>query len=126
MCSWEDPRLRGEGVGRAMELSPLDPLVGPMLSVRALSLLIDGRLEEAQSCALRSTRAGPAHVINAMGAAAISALCGRNGEANRLAAWVRNRRPDATVELYLKALPMAEGPVRDQLVHALLQLGFIR
>jgi TolB-like protein/tetratricopeptide (TPR) repeat protein len=115
-----------EGIERAVQLSPLDPLMGPMLSVRALSLLIDGHLDQAQEEAQRSVRAGPSHVINAMQAAAICALSGKAGEAAQLAAWVRERRPDATAGLYLSAMPMAEGSTRDRLGHALLGLGFLK
>jgi tetratricopeptide (TPR) repeat protein len=115
-----------EGIERAVQLSPLDPLMGPMLAVRSLSLLIDGRLDEAREQALRGVRAGPSHIINMMQAAAICALSGKAGDSAQLAAWVRERRPDATVGLYLLALPMAEGSIRDQLVAALLGLGFSR
>ncbi len=114
-----------EGIERAVQLSPLDPLMGPMLSVRALSLLIEGRLDQAQEEAQRSVRAGPSHVINAMQAAAICALSGKAGEAAQLAAWVRERRPDATAGLYVSAMPMAEGSTSDSLRRALLGLGFL-
>jgi tetratricopeptide (TPR) repeat protein len=113
-----------EGIDRAVQLSPLDPLMGPMLSARALSLLIDGRLEEAHDQALRAVRAGPSHVINVMQAAAICALSGKTAEAAQLAAWVKERRPDATVGLYLSARLMRAGTTRDRLEGALLGLGF--
>ncbi|HMO09342.1 MAG TPA: winged helix-turn-helix domain-containing protein [Paracoccaceae bacterium] len=115
-----------EGIDRAMQLSPLDPLLGPMFGVRALSLLIDGHPDAAQEQAQKALRAGPSHLINAMTAAAISALCGKAGEAAQLRAWVGERRPDATVGLYLSALPMVDGPTRQQLIRALLGLGFPR
>jgi TolB-like protein len=113
-----------EGIARAMQLSPLDPLMGPMFGIRALSLLIDGHLDEAHEQALRAVRAGPSHVIGVMQAAAISALCGKADEAAGLVAWVRERRPDATAGLYFSALPMVNGPTRDQMVGALHGLGF--
>ncbi len=113
-----------EGIERAMELSPLDPLMGPMFTVRAMSLLIDGRLDEALEQAVKSVRAGPFHVINVMTAAAISAICGKAGDAAQLAAWVHERRPDATLGLYFSAVPMIEGSTRDQLSVALIGLGF--
>jgi tetratricopeptide (TPR) repeat protein len=113
-----------DGIDRAVQLSPLDPLMGPMLSVRALSFLIDGRLDEAQEQALRAVRAGPSHVINVMQSAAICFLSGKTKEAAQLAAWVRARRPDATVGLYLSARMMPAGATRDHLAGALLSLGF--
>jgi TolB-like protein len=115
-----------DGIDRAMQLSPLDPLLGPMLGIRALSLLIDGHLAEAEEHAQRAVRASPSHMITVMQAAAIAALSGKAGEAAQLAKWVRDRRPDATVGLYLSALPIVEGPARDQLIDALLGLGFAR
>ncbi|AZQ66946.1 transcriptional regulator [Silicimonas algicola] len=115
-----------QDIERAMQLSPLDPLMGPMLGVRALSLLIDGRQDEAQEQALRAVRAGPSHVINAMTAAAISALDGKADEAAQLAARVRERRPDVTVGLYFLALPIVDCSTRDQLAGALSGLGFAR
>ena len=113
-----------EGIDRAVQLSPLDPLMGPMLSVRAHALLIDGQLGEAREQALRGVRAAPTHMINVLTAAAICSLCGDAIEAAQLAARVRDRRPDATIGLYLLALPMAEWSTREKLAHALLGLGF--
>jgi DNA-binding winged helix-turn-helix (wHTH) protein/tetratricopeptide (TPR) repeat protein len=115
-----------DGIERAMQLSPLDPLMGPMLGVRALSLLIDGRKDEAHEQTMQAVRAGPSHIINAMTAAAISALCGQAEQAAQLAARVRERRPDVTVGLYFLALPMVDGSTRNQLTDALIGLGFAR
>lgn len=115
-----------EGIDRAIQLSPLDPLLGPMFGIRALALLIEGQLEEAQEQAMKSVRAGPTHVIGVMQAAAISLLSGRSDEAVALAERARERRPEATVDLYLSALPIADGTARDQLIGSLLRLGFAR
>ena len=113
-----------DGIDRAVLLSPLDPLMGPMLSVRAVTLLMDERLEEARVEALRGVRAAPAHLINAMTAAAICSLRGDAVEAAELAAKVRDRRPDATMHLYFSALPIVNGTTRERLGAALLRLGF--
>lgn len=115
-----------EGIDRAIQLSPLDPLLGPMFGIRALALLTEGQLEEAREQAMRSVRAGPTHMIGVMQAAAISLLAGRSDEAVSLAERVRDGRPGATVELYLSALPIVDGPARDQVIGALLKLGFAR
>lgn len=100
--------------------------MGPMFGIRALALLIDGQLEEAQEQAMKSVRAGPAHVIGVMQAAAISLLVGRSDEAAVLAARACERRPDATVDLYLSALPIVDCVAKDQLIGSLLRLGFPR
>ncbi len=113
-----------EGIERAMQLSPLDPLMGPMFGVRALALLIDGSHDEAQEQAMKAVRAGPSHVISVMQAAAICALCGKTAEAEQLAAWVRERRPDVAAGQYFSALPIVEGHTRDRLTAALIGLGF--
>lgn len=115
-----------DDIERAMQISPLDPLLGPMLGIRALSLLIDGHLEDAWDCAMKGLRAGPSHVISGMQAAAISAICEKPVEAARLAASVRERRPDASLGLYFAALPLVQGATRERLTEALLGLGFPR
>jgi DNA-binding winged helix-turn-helix (wHTH) protein/tetratricopeptide (TPR) repeat protein len=120
----ERPAAAREGIERAALLSPLDPLMGPMLSVRAVALLMDERLEEAREQALRGVRAAPTHLINAMSAAAICALQGDVVEAAELAARVRDRRSDATTALYFSALPIVHGRTREKLETALLSLGF--
>jgi DNA-binding winged helix-turn-helix (wHTH) protein len=122
----ERPAAARDGIERAVLLSPLDPLMGPMLSVRALTNLMDGHLDEARGEALKSVRAAPTHMINVMTAAAICSLCGDSVQAAQLAARVRDRRPDANVGLYLVALPIATGSTREKLVTALLGLGFDR
>jgi hypothetical protein len=59
-----------------------------------------------------------------MQSAAICALAGKAVEAAHLVAWVRERRPDATVGLYLSARLIPAGATRARLERALLGLGF--
>ena len=111
------------GLDTAMALSPMDPLLGTMLTGKALSYVVDGEFAVAQEWALRSVRVNQAHFLVITSAALCCQLAGDQTEAARWALHLRTMRPEATITPYLKTLHFADADLRGRLRGVLLGLG---
>jgi TolB-like protein len=112
------------GIDLAIRLSPLDPLLSPMRSMKALSFGIDGDHANGADWALLAARAAPSHSAVVMAAVVLCQLDGRTEAAAHWACIVREVRPDMSITLYLKSLPFANAEFRDKVRAALMAAGF--
>jgi TolB-like protein len=78
-----DPEDAIERLGRAIRLSPLDPLIFRMHAGIAYAHFFAGRYDEASSWAEKAVRAWPTWLTAVRGAAASHALAGRLDEARK-------------------------------------------
>lgn len=109
---------------RAQDLSPLDPLLYAIYSVRAFGLLRNADIAQAVVEAEHAARAPGAHHLVLMIAAVACALAGKEKQAGQWSAEVRARRPDASREQFFTAFPFAEQSFRRQLEDSLTRVGF--
>lgn len=109
---------------RAIELSPLDPLLYAMRATKALARINHGDFPEAARWAETAARTPRAHVIVAMIAMASHALAGDDRAARRWAAAVRQARPDASRTQFFQALPVQDPETRRRLIDGLSANGF--
>lgn len=111
------------GIETAIGLSPIDPLLAPMRSMKALSFGIDGDYASAADWAVLSARTAPSHstiVITAIG------MCQLDGRADDAAHWVRivrETRPDYSIAHYVKSLPFAKADFFSSIRSALRAAG---
>lgn len=108
---------------RAMGLSPMDPLLGIMLTAKSLSFMVEGRMDMAQDWALRSIGVNQTHFLVLTTAALTCQLAGDGAGAARWALHLRNLRPEATIAPYLKTLHFADEGLRGRVRDTLLGLG---
>jgi hypothetical protein len=111
------------GLDLATKLSPLDPLLGPMRSFHATSLLMDGDFEAAADGAVRAAQISNSHFVAIMFAVI---TCQLAGQAARTAHWMavlRDRRPDARASYFLNALPYADPVFRATVLAAMKAAG---
>jgi len=113
-----------ENASKALDLSPLDPLLYAIYSVRALGLLRTAELEQAISEAEQAARAPGAHYLVLMIAAMICSIAGNDAGARHWSAVVRERRPDASKEQFFAAFPFMDGGFRKEVDDALTRCGF--
>ncbi len=112
------------GLDRAIQLSPLDPLMGTMLSVHALGYAIDGDLDTAVGFARRGAQAARSHVVNLMIAAVICHMAGRQTEAETFARALREQHTDMTIAVFSMAMPFADRDFARRMTLSLAALGF--
>lgn len=108
----------------SIRLSPLDPLMGPVLSSLGTAQVVAGNLAEAADLAARGARRAPNHSIVIMAAAATAMMI---DDAAAVAHWrnaVLTKRPDASVGLYLQAVCYGDPGLADTYRRALRQAGF--
>ncbi len=113
-----------ENATRALDLSPLDPLLYAVYSVRALGLLRGGDVEKAAIEAEQAAHAPGAHFLVLMIAAVVCHLAGEEVRARHWSAAARRRRPDASKEQFFTAFPILGDDFRRRLTEALTHLGF--
>lgn len=113
-----------ENAARAMELSPLDPLLYAMRAAKALAYITGGDDGEAARWAEAAARTPRAHVIIFMIAAAAHALAGNVQRALRWSATARDRNPDADQSLLFEGLPVQDERTRHRISRALSELKF--
>lgn len=113
-----------DSAGRAMALSPLDPLLYAMRAARALAHVTAGDYQQAASWAEAAARTPRAHVIIDLIAAASQSLAGNAELAMRWAATARNRKSDADRKHFFDGLPVQHAPTRRRISGALSKLGF--
>lgn len=102
-----------DGVGAAVRLSPLDPLLYGMYGTQALALMQSGRYDEASDWGERAATAPGAHFLIGMIALAAGSLAGRADRADHWLTDVRRRRPDASAQHFFAAFPLRDPAARD-------------
>ena len=112
-----------QGVDVAMGLSPLDPMLGPMFVMKAMSYGLDGDFATGAEFAIRAARISDSHLSVLCGAIALCMLSGRIDDAQHWLGILRARRPDASVSLYMQYLPFRDADFRASLHKALLRAG---
>ncbi|MCP5236041.1 MAG: winged helix-turn-helix domain-containing protein [Zoogloeaceae bacterium] len=119
---------RGErcdaGIGKAMSLSPIDPLRYAHLATRAFSYLVQGNYVAACEWAEQGARAPNAHVHIFVIAALVNELAGNRAAADSWAAEVRRRADGYQPERFFKSFPFRNQGTRETIMGAFLRLGF--
>lgn len=110
----------------AQRLSPFDPLLFAMKSSRALSLVGQGKYDEAASWAIRATHEPNAHFHIYAVAAACLELAGRTADAQDNARWVLRRQPDYSVQVFRRSFPHKDEAHRAPFLAALERAGIPR
>lgn len=111
------------GVDTALRLSPLDPMMGPMLAVRAISYLVEGEYAAARDWVLKATRHASTHANLLCLAAATCELAGDHAQARQFAETLRGAVPDLTVTMYLQSVPMRSADVHARIREAMRHVG---
>ena len=117
-------RTGRESVDTALALSPLDPFLYAMQSLRAMTLIADRDYTDAVNWADRSARMPGSHYLIQMNAAAANQLAGNREAAAKWADLTRARRPDASVHRYFEAFPLRDDAARNAIHAALREHGF--
>jgi TolB-like protein len=112
------------GIDMAIGLSPLDPMVAPMRTIKALSFGIDGDYATGADLAVLAARTATSHFRIVMAAVALCQLDGRTEAAARWARVAREVRLDPSITQYLKTMPYADADFRNRIRSALLAAGF--
>jgi TolB-like protein len=112
------------GIDTAIGLSPLDPLLAPMRTMKAISYGMDGDYSTAADWAVMAARMATSHSTLVMFAVAACQLDGRTEAAAHWARVVRDIRPDMSITGYLKALPFTKPDFSKRIRSALLAAGF--
>ena len=111
------------GINLSMGLSPLDPMLSPMRMIRALSFVADGDYAAAAEQAVQAARTASTHYIGLLAATAICHLNGQPDQARHWAEALRERRPDASIGDFRKAMPFANADLRRTFQNALRAMG---
>ena len=111
------------GLDVATTLSPLDPLLAPMHSMRGLAHLMDGDLAAAVEWCIRGARTNNSHSVVGMGAIIACQLAGQNANVAHWMSVLLDRRPDARASNFLNAMPFADPAFRSVAVKALKAAG---
>jgi TolB-like protein/Tfp pilus assembly protein PilF len=111
------------GVDIALRLSPLDPMMGPMLTARAISYLAEGEYATARDWALKAARHSPTHANLLCVAAAACELAGDHAKARHFADTLRRAVPEITVSMYLQSVPTSRLDVHARIREALRRVG---
>ncbi len=93
-------------VSRAQSLSPFDPMKFAMLSIRAMSLISTGAMEEAAGLMAQAVEESNAHFHILAIAANAFASAGMPERSNDYLARLRAVRPDYDARTYLRAFPL--------------------
>lgn len=115
-----------EAMGRAMELSPLDPMLCAMQACKAVAHLGRGEAAEARAWADRGARAPGAHIAMLMTAVAAAQAA---GDAEAVAEWrdaLSARYPNASVGRFFTVLPFTDPDLRALLAQRLAEAGVPR
>ncbi len=111
------------GVDLALRLSPLDPMMGPMLTARAISYLAEGDYATARDWALKAARHSPTHANLLCLAAAACELAGDHAQARHFADTLRRAVPEITVSMYLQSVPTSRLDVHARIREAMRRVG---
>jgi predicted Zn-dependent protease len=108
----------------AMRLSPLDPHLWVWQFHTALAHFYEGRYDEAASWAEAALREQPNHLGSLRAAAAIAALAGRLGKAQKLMARLRQLDPALRISNLANTMPPLRRPEdRNKWVEGLRKAG---
>lgn len=111
-------------IGQSMTLSPLDPLLTSMRSMQALALIVRGDAAQAVEIAELAARTSQAHFIVMMGSVAVFQIAGREDLVTHWTSRARAIRPDASVQMFLTAMPFHGGGLGPLVRKALVTAGF--
>ena len=112
-----------DALGKALRLSPYDPLTFAMLSIRSISLSMLERHEEAVALARRAAWQPDAHHHLFAAAACTLFLAGLHDGARDYAARLRAARPGYSTADYLRAFPCRREEYAARIREALAALG---
>jgi TolB-like protein/tetratricopeptide (TPR) repeat protein len=101
------PEVALEHNSRAIRLSPLDPLIGQMLTSVGHVHFFEGRYEEASQWTGRAMRSRPNWLPSMILATASAALSGRSGDAQQLASRLRSLDPTLRISNLRERLPFS-------------------
>ena len=118
------PDQSRSGIGIAMGLSPLDPLMAPMRMIRGLSYVVEGDYAAAAEITIQSLGMARTHYLGLLGCVAYCHLSGKTEAARYWAAVLRDLRPDASVGDFSRGIPFADPDLRQTLGGALRAMGF--
>ena len=118
-----EPETAIEHVARAMRLSPHDPHVFNMQAATACGHFFAGRDVEAASWAETTGREQPRHVIGALICAASNALIGRNEEAAKAMARLRQLDPNLHISNLSERCPIRRPEDFAKLAEGLRKAG---
>ena len=107
----------------SLGLSPLDPLLGAMLAIKARAFMVDGDYAAARDWSMRAARSDQSHYHVVASAAMDCYLAGDHAQAAHWKAILIARRPDVSVTLYLRGLPFSDPQTRATIRSALNALG---
>lgn len=108
----------------AISLSPLDPFLYAMQSACGLAYLQMEDYENAVLWAEKGARAPGSHFLIGAIAAMICKISGDEEKARRWAKTTKDRRPDASVEMFFAAFPFENQEIRALIGSALISIGF--
>jgi Tfp pilus assembly protein PilF len=111
------------GLEASMQLSPMDPLLSLMLTFKALSFFVDGKMDLARDWSQKAVRSNQVHYLVLATAAVLNQVAGDTVEATRWATHLRSLRPDATAAPYLRAMRFADADKRALVHQSLHDLG---
>ena len=112
------------GVDKALQLSPLDPLLYAFHGVRAQMLMQTGDFQSAARLGDKAATTPGAHYLIAMIALAANGLAGRPDQAARWRREVRRRKADVTAAQYFAAFPTRDPASRSRVAAVLRRHGF--
>ena len=118
------PDQTRSGIGIAIGLSPLDPMMAPMRMIRGLSYVVEGDYAAAAENAIQSQQMARTHYLGLLVCVAVCHLAGRTEAAQYWAGVLRDLRPDASVGDLTRGIPFADAAVRQTLAGALRAMGF--
>lgn len=109
---------------KALNISPLDPLIYAIYSVRGFGKLQCGEHEEAVYWADKGARAPGAHFLIPMIASVIHALSGNQQQAHFWRDRTKRLNPNADTDHFFAAFPFMDGEFRNLLTTGLAKAGF--
>ena len=113
-----------ENLGKAVNLSPLDPLLYGMRSAKGMAHFHLGEMEEAVLWAEKGARTPGAHYLISSFAAVANEAAGQHQQARYWAQETLARRADASISAFFTAFPFRNVEKRAAMYKALQSLGF--
>ncbi len=111
-----------EAVGKAMTLSPLDPLYYAMLGVQSLTYIADESFEKAARTADRGLHHPGAHFYLGLVSVLAHELNGDRQAAEGRLKGLLETRPDISQEIFFQAFPFVDKEIRDRISGSMTRL----
>ena len=102
------PQATLEDMNSAEALSPLDPLIAPLLAGRGLAELSLGRIDDAVLTTEHAAIKARAHHIAMYPAVIANAMAGDLKRSSKWCEAVLSKRPDSTCAAFFSALPFRD------------------